>query len=339
MARRIPIRRKLALALVLPITGLLVVAAIEVVQSARQRDEVREQTDLATASVGPAGLITSLQNERNFAALRMLGFEGAVELPVDSWEEAKQATDDALARFRDDVEDKGGDVVETYGPALATLDDGLADLRETVDTFDREPGVGNTDITDPNFLGYTGIITGLFDANTQVASSIEDPVLRRGVELIDISTRQTDAIALTIRSLLLAGVGATEDGNAVLDKPAEIAEGAEMFGLVQEFREQARLLGTGVYEPLAERLREESDATGFMEIARQTLDEGGEVPLTDILDTVSVDDDTSWYGFRNRVADVVVDRADELDAAAFRTLLWFAVLAGAALAVAAGVTW
>ena len=198
MARRIPIRRKLAAALAIPIAALLVVAGLEVLQSTRDAAEVKDQTDLATASVGPSGVISSIQDERNFASLWLLNQEKVVEVPVKSFEEAKQRTDAAIADFRSDVESKGGEVVETYGPALAALD-GLTELRQQVDTFQGERSLDNTPVSDPNFVGYTDIIAGLFEANTQVALAIDDPVLRRGVELSDLASRQTDVIARTIR--------------------------------------------------------------------------------------------------------------------------------------------
>jgi signal transduction histidine kinase len=330
---RIPIRRKLAAALAVPITALLVVAALEVLQSTRDADEVREQTDLATASIGPSGVINSLQNERNYASLYLLGFDETVEVPVASFQEAKAATDAAITSFRVDIERKGGDAAETYGPALGALD-GLAELRQQVDTFEGKRDVLNTDTSDPNFVAYTEIVSGLFDANTQVALAIDDPILRRGVELTDISSRQTDMIARTIRSLLLTGL--SEDQ---LDQPEEFADASELFGQVLNNRAQVVSLGTGVYEPATNRVIEESDATGFIPIVEQTLAEGGAVPITEILDTVDIDQDTSYYGFRNRVEDVLLDRAGDLNAAANRTRMWFMVLAGVAVAVAVGVTW
>ncbi|HET6665442.1 MAG TPA: nitrate- and nitrite sensing domain-containing protein, partial [Acidimicrobiales bacterium] len=334
MARRIPIRRKLAAALAIPIAALLVVAGLEVLQSTREADQVKEQTDLATASIGPSGLINSLQNERNYASLWLLGFEGTVQLPVESFDEAKQATDAAIASFRADVERKGGEVAETYGPALETLD-GLAELRQQVDTYKGERNTFNTDASDPNFVGYTEIVAGLFDANTQVALAIDDPVLRRGVELSDLASRQTDVIARTIRSLLLPGV----TGNNRLDMPAEIAGASELFSQVLDNEAQVQSLGAGVYEPAAQRLKHENEVTGFIPLAQKTIDEAGAVPIVPILDTVDVDQDTAWYGFRHRVEDILLDRADDLNAAAERTRMWFIVLAAVAVAVAVIVTW
>jgi signal transduction histidine kinase len=335
VTRRIPIRRKLAAALAIPIAALLAVAGLEVLQSTRDANEVEEQTDLATASVGPSGVINSLQNERNYASLWLLGFEGAVQLPVESFEEAKQATDAAIDSFRADIESKGGQVVDTYGPALEALG-GLTELRQQVDTFEGERTRDNTDTSDPNFLAYTEMVAGLFDANTQVALAIDDPVLRRGVELTDLASRQTDVIARTIRSLLLPGV----TGNNQLDEPMEIAEASELFSQVVNNEAQSQSLGAGVYEPPARRLKEENDATGFIPLVQKTIDEApGPVPLDAILDTVDVDQDTAWYGFRQRVEDILVDRADDLNAAAERMQMWFVVLAVVAVGVAVGVTW
>jgi signal transduction histidine kinase len=335
VARRIPIRRKLAAALAIPIAALLVVAGLEVLQSTRDAAEVKDQTDLATASVGPSGVISSLQDERNFASLWLLNQEKNVEVPVESFDEAKQRTDAAIESFRADIESKGGEVVETYGPALEALD-GLTELRQQVDTFEGERSLDNTPVSDPNFVGYTDIIAGLFDANTQVALAIDDPVLRRGVELSDLASRQTDVIARTIRSLLLPGV----TGNAQLDSSAEIAETSGLFTQVLDNDAQVHSLGAGVYEPAARRLKEDNDATGFISLVQKTLDEApGPVPVVEILGTVDVDQDTAWYGFRHRVEDILVDRADELNAAAARMQMWFIVLAAVAVAVAIGVTW
>jgi signal transduction histidine kinase len=334
VAARIPIRRKLAAALAIPIAALLVVAGLEVLQSTREANEVKEQTDLATASVGPSGLITSLQNERNFASLWLLGFEGTVELPVENFDEAKQATDDAIAGFRADIESKGSEVEETYASALDTLD-GLTELRQQVDTYEGKRDTSNTGTSDPNFVGYTEMVAGLFDANTQVALAIDDPVLRRGVELTDLASRQTDVIARTIRSLLLPGV----TGNTLLDTPPELAEASGLFSQVVENESQVHSLGAGVYGPPARRLKEDNDTAGFIPLVQKTIDDAGPVPLGEILDTVSVDQDTAWYGFRHRVEDILLDRADDLNAAAERTRMWFIVLAAVAVGVAVGVTW
>ena len=262
------------------------------------------------------------------------GLGGNVQLPVESFDEAKQATDDAIASFRADIESKGQEVADTYGPSLEPLD-GLTELRQQVDTYEGQRNLNNTDASDPNFVGYTEIVAGLFDANTQVALAIDDPVLRRGVELSDLASRQTDVIARTIRSLLLPGV----TGNFRLDEPMEIAEASELFSQVQDNESQVHSLGAGVYAPPARQLKHDNEVTGFIPLVQKTIDEAGAVPLNDILETVDVDQSTAWYGFRHRVEDILLDRAGDLNAAADRTRMWFIVLAAVAVAVAVGVTW
>ena len=71
--RRIPIRVKLAAALAVPVLAMGLVTLIEVVSVSRDAREVRDQTNLATATIGPNGLITALQNERNWMAAQMVG--------------------------------------------------------------------------------------------------------------------------------------------------------------------------------------------------------------------------------------------------------------------------
>ena len=64
--RRIPIRMKLAAALAVPLIGLFFITVVEVAETAADVDDVRAQTALARASVGPSGVINALQHERNF---------------------------------------------------------------------------------------------------------------------------------------------------------------------------------------------------------------------------------------------------------------------------------
>ncbi|HEX8804390.1 MAG TPA: nitrate- and nitrite sensing domain-containing protein, partial [Acidimicrobiales bacterium] len=333
MPNRIPIRLKLTAALAIPIAALLIVATLEVLQSAREADEVRDQTQLAEASIGPSGLISNLQNERNFGSVYLIGFDDTLQLPVDSYEEAKTATDESLDSFRDDIAAKGGDVEQAYAPAMEALDQ-LESLRNTVDSYEGERDLNNQEVSDPVFQGYTEIISAFFEANTKVALAIDDPTLRRGAELSDLASRQTDAIARLIRSLLLAGVS---PGN--LDQPEEIARSSSIYGEVLSNQDAIRSLGNaGIYQEITQRLARESDSTGFVDLVGETLG-SGEVPVQPIMDSVSIDDDFSYYGFRSRVADVLTHEADRLASAAEARQRWFLALAVLAIIVALVVTW
>ena len=72
MGRRIPIRVKVAAALAVPLLALVAGAAVGVSTSTSEARKVTRQAELATASIGHAGLINVLQNERNAALVQML---------------------------------------------------------------------------------------------------------------------------------------------------------------------------------------------------------------------------------------------------------------------------
>ncbi len=331
--RRIPIRLKLAAALAVPISALLAVSVLEVVQSSNEMTRTEEQTDLATASIGPGGIITALQNERNYGSVYILGFDGGIELPVDSIEQGMSETDDAIAAFRSEIEAKGGTVESTFAPALAEIDaqiDGIRQGALDLDPDDRNPN--NTDISDPYFLGFTDLVDILFKANGQVALSIDDPSLRRGVELTDLATHEIENVAQLTRIVLLAGV------SDQLYEPEEVADAAGLLGRVDDTYDQIEDLGTGRYHDDTVTVLEQFDASGYTDLVEQAIAEG-QVPLQETLGSLSRDDDEGFNGYRKDVADELTLRAEELqdEAAASQRLYW--ILGGLALVVAVAVTW
>ena len=114
MPRRIPIRIKLAAALAISIMVLLFVSVLEVAQSANETKKVQQQTQLATSAIGPGGLITALQNERNYGAVWLVGIENAIKLPVSSYAQGKSQLDTSLANFKSEMAKRGGSVKATY---------------------------------------------------------------------------------------------------------------------------------------------------------------------------------------------------------------------------------
>ncbi len=217
--RRVSIKVKLAGALAVPLIALSVVSGLEVVRSLDRAEQVRRQTDLATAAIGPSGLITALQNERNFTGLWLLGATDIVDLPVSDMTEARNATDAAREAFAAEIEDKGDEVARIYGPGLAALDQ-IDQLRASVDAYDGPQIVTEfNQVAEDSFLGYSDLVSTLSDRNSEVITEVEDPELRRGVQLIDLSSREVDSIAHQTRLMLLAAV----TGDRLLADPAEIS--------------------------------------------------------------------------------------------------------------------
>ena len=79
---RLSIRRKLAAALAVPLGALVGLTALEVAQTARASQRLRQQTEMAEAAIGPSGIVTALQHERAWLGVAIVGQEDVVNPPV-----------------------------------------------------------------------------------------------------------------------------------------------------------------------------------------------------------------------------------------------------------------
>ncbi len=322
------------MALCVPLGMLVAVAGIEVLKSADAVHDMRQQTSLATAAIGPGGLITAIQNERNYSGLWLLGSENLVNLPVHDMPEARQRTDQAYAAFRAEVERKGGKVAEAYGPALAALESdqsGLAVQRRRVDRYDGPRLVTQfNEVADRSFREYSMLTAALADPTSRITSGIRDETLRRGVQLIDLASRELDRIAAGVRMALVSAVR----GDRRVSSRTEIEEAAELQGLSDKEHLHIVRLAGGPYRRLGEELSRESDATHVREIMWGVA-HGGDIPIQALLDGISISDDESYYGFVHDVSRVLQARADALNAAAEARQRRYLALAGIAVLIAA----
>jgi len=313
MALRLPIKVKVAAALSVPLALLLVMATLEVGRATREARLVREQTDLATAAIGPSGVINALQNERNFTGMWLLGSEGAIDLPVDTLEQARAQTDASIRRFREEVARKGGHTARAYAPAIAALEGegGIRDLRGPVDAYDGPRSLTEFNPTaDASFAGYSELIDALADPTTELSRTIEDGELRRGVILIDLASRLVDRFAWAVRESILQ----VARGDGFVDEPEEVRLAARTQDETETQHLRIVRLSAGVYEDLGRELEAESEATGVRRILRSIV-ETGEVDIAGLLEGVSIEADESYYGFIHEVSSVIRTRADELNEA------------------------
>jgi signal transduction histidine kinase len=212
---RLTIRSKLAAALAVPLVALATLVAVQVRDSVGVTDAAKVQADLATSSTGPGGIVTAIQNERNFEALRSIGFHTAVELPVTTPEEARAATDEALNGFRDGLADLEPGAADVYLPAVSAIEGGIDDLRSTADTLGQTPSLEQAVQASALFGNYTALLGELLDANEQVSITIDDADLRTGVELLDSISRQAEIEARLVREALVSGV--LQDADAAIE--------------------------------------------------------------------------------------------------------------------------
>ena len=335
--RRIPIRMKLAGALAVPLLALVVVTVLEVVQAARDADQAREQRALAEATIGPVSLLSTLENERNAAAVYLLDAVDAFALPVEDNAEARADTDASVADLRNQVASLGGPVETAYQGALDRLGE-LEDVRAEIDAFSGQRGLSNIGPVADYFNRYTALMDDLFAANKRVALAVDDPELRRGSELIDLSGRQTNLIAILVRDVLLAEVGGTApDG---LNTPQEISAVAASLSELRANEELIDTKATGEYRQMAADLFAAPEIVAFPQVVDEAI-ASGHADL-DAVVTNSAGEDPETYGytvFRESVTTALSDRADELQAAAEARQRWFVVLLITALGVAFTVTW
>jgi signal transduction histidine kinase len=315
--RRIPIRVKLAAALAVPLIAMGVVTFLEVASVADEAREVREQTDLATATIGPNGLITALQNERNWASAQLVGADQTLDLEVTGYDQTRGDTDAALAEFEAELDRRPDTARAAYAPALDTLGD-LRGLRDEIDGIvaTTSPTFDNIGLTTAFFDRYTALIEPLFGGMARISIVVDDPELRQGADLMEAVTRQMETVPQLTNALALPATVSTAPGDLPgINRSAEISEVAE---LQDAFRRQADTLrtATGPYAAIA--------AEEFPEEFTQTLDaQTDQAVVTGQLDITvflaSLDgpaSDLAYTGYRDQVAAALEDRADDLNGAA-----------------------
>jgi len=333
--RRIPIRLKLASALALPLAALAAVSVVEVSQTAGEVREVRRQTDLARSTIGPSGLISSLQNERTWPAVELIGSEDQIGAMVTGYDETRRRTDEAIEAFRDELGSADDLVAGAFEPALGGLD-ALEDLRADIDAFagPRRPEAASVAFAGEIFDGYTELINPFFDATTRVTLEVDaDTDLRQGTELADASARALELLALMLRQTITLGL-LTEGG---LDQPAEIAE-VSTLQVEYEDHVETLLSASGRWAAIADEAfpRELHDAV-TTEVDRALA--SSHVDLPTMLGAVNAPRDEGYLPYQEAIHAEINSRADALNDAAEARRIWYAVLALGVVLTAATLTW
>jgi signal transduction histidine kinase len=254
------IRSKLAIALAIPLVALAAISFVVVGDAADDAGEaadraaaIREQVELATASLGPSGVITTLQNERNAEALALIGMEG-----VGGGEPAadiRGPNDEAIEEFKRTIAAKPAAVREAYEPALAALDS-VAGIRESIDSYDGERALGNT-IGPVVFDQYSAVITAVFDANSRVALAVDDASLRNGARIIDLATREAEINTRLVREVAFASIGGG------IDSAEEITATVALRTVADNITTDLEVSATGPYVEMVTTALESPDVAAF----------------------------------------------------------------------------
>jgi signal transduction histidine kinase len=330
--RRVPIRTKLAAALAIPLLALGVVTVLEVTTAAADAREVNAQADLARATIGPTGLTTALQNERTWPATELVGFGGQLDLEVSGYEDSRNATDRAIAQFREELEGREQRVQDAFAPAMKGLDD-LEQIRADIDASTAPRDTSNIAFSQTIFDRYTTIITPFFDATTRIALVVNDLELRQGTELADTVARQIE-----VMSVMLSGTITTAYlSPGGIDTPAEVAQ----ISMWQEtFRRNAEVMSnpSGSYRGLADRyfpaeLTESADNAVTNALATHT------VQLDQMIAAIQVPYEEGYIIYQDEVAEAITDRADSLASGAASRRLLFGLMALVVVGAAGVLAW
>jgi signal transduction histidine kinase len=206
------IRTKLVVAMLVPLLALAALAWVAIGaanqdadEAAEKADAIEAQVDMATSSIGPAGAISAIQDERNNVAIDLIGMSAVISSDAKGdggLQESYDATDTAVADFRKTIEKASPAVQEAYAPTLKALD-GLDRIRSVERTFegkrDNKEGIA---VSVKAFDQYTELINVIFDVNGQIALGIDDPELRSGARFIDQMSRYADREAILIKTLV-----------------------------------------------------------------------------------------------------------------------------------------
>ena len=285
----------------------------------RAPSETEAQTELATASIGPGGLITTLQNERNYGSVWLLGFEATLQLPVTSFDEATAATDDAIATFRDDLDSKSAArCAETYAPALDDARGGARRLRELVDHVHRPARTSNTSRPPTRSSSATPmLIDELFDG--QRPGGARD---RRPDAPARASSSPTWRPTRSSTWRRLIRVAAARRGDR---GPARHAAGDRRGRRPPRPVSRTTSTRSTSWAPAATRpparqgSTRSSPPSGSSTLAHQAIDTGQVRVCRRRWSSLGArEDDEGWNGFRTAVNDEITDRADELNADAAR---------------------
>jgi signal transduction histidine kinase len=292
--------------LAVPLVGLAAVAGAGVSATADEARSISRQAELATASIGHAGVIGLLQNERNLALVEMLGLADRIELEVTDQAVARRQTDEASAALRRGISGQSDSLRDDYATALTVLDD-LPAVRAKVDAARRSPGLANRERAHEVFQSYTTMVSTFFTSHDRFSLVVDDPALRQGDDLLHYASHANDAAAQLMEMVLYTG---SSPGG--LDAPAEVAAIARLQRDVDKNNGVVRVNGTGDYLAPTEELLANPRVAGLPVLVDDLIAWGGPIDETQLLATTPLGPAGGYPAFRDGVVEVLDARADAL---------------------------
>ena len=279
--------------LALTVTGVALVARNG--GETRQLTTVDEQppSESPVAEVTAArALVAALQDERNLAWNTLIGIEDAIQLPVADEEQARRATDAAVATFEAFVAASPDGAV--YRPGRDGLG-ALGELRRDIDADTGPRDFGNVVAAQDVFDRYVGIVRGLLDAQQAFVETIDDPVVAACATAYASGLRLDEQIAQLGRVALLAVVvpgGETVRELSRLHTEVRLGLDGLLVATTGTACDEAAVTVVG-----------EIEAAGLLDVTGAALE--GSADISDIVAATDLSDTHSWPTFLDRVEEIL----------------------------------
>jgi signal transduction histidine kinase len=290
------IRTKLAMALAIPLIALVALSSFVVALSVNDANEaeqqaakIRDQVTLATSSLGPGGVLSAIQTERNAEAVSMLGINidtvttTAPAGATNVRDGIRGLTDTAIKQFRDTMATSPQAVQDIYAPSLAVLDEVKA-IRANND-IDRSPKSLGDPLVSGSYTRYTQLVSTLFDDNSKVALGVDNAELRNGATLIDLTARSRE-----LGSALTTVLVNTAQTNF---EPTAVARVADAQAKVDDFDQLIARTAVGPYKTITTDGLNDPRITEYREMARKVAIRESK----DIMGLIGAKATSTWEGW------------------------------------------
>jgi signal transduction histidine kinase len=244
-----------------PLAILVAVAGLEAVSSLGQINSVDQETSLASASVGPGGVVQALQTERIYAVLSIFtatdvnalapslqGLTPASDGLYQNVAKLEAQTNVAISSFENTVRGAGHQAQLIYAQAFAALGtlgttrSDWAKAGAAADATTPVPYLSNyAHLVTETYQGYTNIIDALEGGTAGVPLRINDPTLRTGVEALYTSLEGTEAQWQVVEDLFNA---AMSNGSA---QKTQIQQALQDYGADLAWASRLNSYGSGAF--------------------------------------------------------------------------------------------
>ena len=332
--KTVPIRIRLLAMLALPVAALTVVAGMNVRRAGNQLDMARRQHEQAEITAGPASLVGALQDERNYAAVWMIGLEAGADLRAKDNPSARATTDELLSEFRRRLEATEPEVQQTYRGALTSTEEMIGQIRDSVDSTTGR-GKGQITKADGVFSDYSDLIDLFHDANDRSLELIADTDLRSMGRSLAFQTRTADLQAQIFRDIAVPKITQDSGDPIGFGERVEIAKKRANFDYFQQ-RSIDLLAGTPSTQKVVYGWINRPMQKEFSQHLKEFLESGTGTGLTVVLNAAADESHPNSFDAGDATVQAMQARSNELIAAAEADRTWNLILLAVTIAGSLG---